>query len=48
MTYASLKPVSQAFVQRKRLIFVRVAAVLAVVLLFFAKPALGEGSQGWL
>ncbi|MGX7875872.1 methyltransferase family protein [Mesorhizobium sp. ORM6] len=46
MTYASLKPVSQAFVQRKRLIFVRVAAVLAAVLLFFAKPALGEGSQG--
>lgn len=46
MTYASLKPVSKAFVQRKRLIFVRVAAVLAVLLLFLAKPALAEGSNG--
>ena len=46
MTYASLKPASEAFVQRKRLIFVRVAAVLAVLLLFVAKPALGEGSDG--
>ncbi|WP_137930272.1 methyltransferase family protein [Mesorhizobium comanense] len=46
MTYASLKPVSQAFVQRKRLIFVRVAAALAVVLLFLTKPALSEGSNG--
>ncbi|WP_027059294.1 methyltransferase family protein [Mesorhizobium loti] len=46
MTYASLKPVSQAFVQRKRLIFVRVAAVLAVLLLFLTKPALSEGSNG--
>jgi protein-S-isoprenylcysteine O-methyltransferase Ste14 len=46
MTYASLKPVSEAFVQRKRLIFVRAAAVLAVLLLFFAKPALSEGSNG--
>ncbi|TPM35394.1 isoprenylcysteine carboxylmethyltransferase family protein [Mesorhizobium sp. B2-3-3] len=46
MTYAPLKPVSDAFVQRKRLIFVRVAAVLAVLLLFFAKPALSEGSNG--
>jgi protein-S-isoprenylcysteine O-methyltransferase Ste14 len=45
MTYASLKPVSKAFVQRKRLIFVRVAAVLAVLLLFLAKPALTEGSE---
>ncbi|RVA57930.1 isoprenylcysteine carboxylmethyltransferase family protein, partial [Mesorhizobium sp. M7A.F.Ca.US.001.01.1.1] len=34
MTYATLKPVSQAFDQRKRLIFVRVAAALAVLLLF--------------
>jgi protein-S-isoprenylcysteine O-methyltransferase Ste14 len=46
MTYASLKPVSNAFVQRKRLIFVRVAAVLAVLLLFLVKPALSEGSNG--
>ncbi|MBE1710553.1 MULTISPECIES: methyltransferase family protein [Mesorhizobium] len=46
MSYASLKPVSQAFVQRKRLIFVRVAAVLAVLLLFLTKPALAEGSNG--
>ena len=46
MTYASLKPVSQAFVQRKRLIFVRAAAVLAVVLLLLTKPALTEGSNG--
>lgn len=46
MTYASLKPVSQAFVQRKRLIFVRAAAVLAVLLLFLTKPALGEGTNG--
>lgn len=46
MTYASLKPVSQAFVQRKRLIFVRGAAVLAVLLLFLTKPALGEGTNG--
>jgi len=46
MTYASLKPVSEAFVQRKRLIFVRVAAVLAVLLLFLTKPALAEGSNG--
>ena len=46
MTYASLKPVSQAFVQRKRLIFVRAAAVLAGLLLFLTKPALSEGSDG--
>ncbi|UVK42641.1 isoprenylcysteine carboxylmethyltransferase family protein [Mesorhizobium sp. AR07] len=46
MSYAYLKPVSRAFEQRKRLIFVRVAAVLAVLLLFLAKPALSEGSQG--
>lgn len=46
MSYASLKPVSEAFVQRKRLIFVRVAAVLAVLLLFLTKPALSEGSDG--
>ncbi|KQU92127.1 sodium:proton antiporter [Mesorhizobium sp. Root695] len=46
MTYASLKPVSRAFDQRKRLIFVRVAAVLAVMMLFLAKPALTEGSDG--
>ncbi|OBQ63693.1 methyltransferase family protein [Mesorhizobium erdmanii] len=46
MTYASLKPVSKAFVQRKRLIFVRVAAALAVLLLFLTKPALSEGSDG--
>ncbi|BCG69801.1 sodium:proton antiporter [Mesorhizobium sp. 113-1-2] len=46
MTYASLKPVSKAFVQRKRLIFVRAAAVLAVVLLLLTKPALAEGSNG--
>lgn len=46
MTYASLKPASQAFVQRKRLIFVRAAAVLAVLLLLVAKPALIEGSNG--
>jgi protein-S-isoprenylcysteine O-methyltransferase Ste14 len=46
MTYASLKPVSEAFVQRKRLIFVRAAAVLAVVLLLLTKPALTEGSNG--
>ncbi|MFA6156707.1 isoprenylcysteine carboxylmethyltransferase family protein [Mesorhizobium sp.] len=46
MTYASLKPVSEAFDQRKRLVFVRVAAVLAVLLLFVTKPALSEGSQG--
>src|SRR3569832_74642 len=45
MTYASLKPVSQAFDQRKRLIFIRVAAVLAVLLLFLTKPALSEGSN---
>ncbi|ESY62746.1 isoprenylcysteine carboxylmethyltransferase family protein [Mesorhizobium sp. M0051] len=46
MTYASLKPVSRAFDQRKRLIFVRVAAVLAVLLLFLTKPGLTEGSDG--
>ncbi|AZO57356.1 MAG: isoprenylcysteine carboxylmethyltransferase family protein [Mesorhizobium sp.] len=46
MTYASLKPVSKAFVQRKRLIFIRVAAALAVLLLFLTKPALSEGSDG--
>ncbi|MFD1982064.1 methyltransferase family protein [Mesorhizobium newzealandense] len=46
MTSASLKPVLQPFVQRKRLIFVRVAAVLAVLLLFLTKPALSEGSNG--
>jgi len=46
MTYATLKPVSRAFNQRKRLIFVRAAAVLAVLLLFLTKPALSEGSNG--
>ncbi|AMX95852.1 isoprenylcysteine carboxylmethyltransferase family protein [Mesorhizobium ciceri] len=46
MTYATLKPVSQAFDQRKRLIFVRVAAALAVLLLFLTKPGLSEGSDG--
>ncbi|TGQ96552.1 isoprenylcysteine carboxylmethyltransferase family protein, partial [Mesorhizobium sp. M4B.F.Ca.ET.203.01.1.1] len=46
MTYASLKPVSEAFMQRKRLIFVRLAAVIAVLLLFLTKPALNEGSNG--
>ncbi|TGW04854.1 isoprenylcysteine carboxylmethyltransferase family protein, partial [Mesorhizobium sp. M2D.F.Ca.ET.145.01.1.1] len=39
MTYASLKPVSKAFDQRKRLIFIRIAAALAVLLLFLTKPA---------
>ena len=46
MSYASLKPVSEAFIQRKRLIFVQAAAVLAVLLLVLTKPALSEGSDG--
>ncbi len=46
MTYATLKPVLEAFDQRKRLIVVRVAAVLAVLLLLVAKPALSEASNG--
>ena len=46
MTYAPLKPVTEAFVQRKRLIFVRIAAVLAVLLLFLVKPVLTEDSNG--
>ncbi|MEO5756465.1 MAG: isoprenylcysteine carboxylmethyltransferase family protein [Mesorhizobium sp.] len=46
MTYASLKPASEAFLQHKRIIFVRAAAVLAVLLLFCTKPALIEGSDG--
>ena len=46
MTYASLRSVPKAFDQHKRLIVVQVAAVLAVILLLFSKPALAEGSDG--
>ena len=46
MTYASLKPTLKAFDQHKRLLVVQVAAVLAIALLLFAKPFLGEGSKG--
>ncbi|AZO35633.1 MAG: isoprenylcysteine carboxylmethyltransferase family protein [Mesorhizobium sp.] len=43
---ASLKAAPKAFDQHKRLIFVQVAAVLAVILLLFSRPALAEGSNG--
>lgn len=46
MTYASPKPSPVAFDQHRRLIVVQVAAVLAIVLLLFAKPFLSEGSDG--
>lgn len=46
MTYASLKPSPKAFDQHKRLIVVKVAVVLAIALLLFAKPFLSEGSSG--
>ncbi|TIV25587.1 MAG: isoprenylcysteine carboxylmethyltransferase family protein, partial [Mesorhizobium sp.] len=46
MAYTSLKAAPKAFDQHKRLIFVQVAAVLAVILLLFSKPALAEGSDG--
>lgn len=43
---ASLKSAPKAFDQHKRLIVVQMAAVLAVILLLFSKPALAEGSDG--
>ncbi|MGX5804601.1 methyltransferase family protein [Bradyrhizobium sp. Arg314] len=46
MAYTSLKSAPKAFDQHKRLIVVQVAAVLAVILLLFSKPALAEGSNG--
>jgi protein-S-isoprenylcysteine O-methyltransferase Ste14 len=39
-------PAPKAFDQRKRLIVVRIAAVVAVALLLFGKPLLTEGSEG--
>jgi protein-S-isoprenylcysteine O-methyltransferase Ste14 len=46
MTYAPLRSAPKAFDQHKRLIVVQAAAVLAVILLLFSKPALAEGSDG--
>ena len=46
MSDASLKPAMKVFEQRKRLIVVQVTAVVAIVLLLFTKPFLGEGSDG--
>ena len=46
MSYASLKPAVKVFDQHRRLIVVQVAAVVAFVVLLFAKPFLGEGSDG--
>ncbi|WFP77068.1 isoprenylcysteine carboxylmethyltransferase family protein [Mesorhizobium sp. WSM4906] len=46
MAYTSLKSAPKAFDQHKRLIVVQVAAVVAIVLLLFSKPFLGEGSSG--
>ena len=46
MAYTSLKSAPKAFDQHKRLIVVQVAAVLAIILLLFSKPALAEGSNG--
>ncbi|CDX38290.1 Nickel-cobalt-cadmium resistance protein NccN (fragment) [Mesorhizobium sp. SOD10] len=46
MAYTSLKSAPNAFDQHKRLIVVQVAAVLALILLMFGKPALAEGSNG--
>jgi protein-S-isoprenylcysteine O-methyltransferase Ste14 len=46
MAYTSLKSAPKAFDQHKRLIVVQVAAVLALILLLFSKPALAEGSDG--
>ncbi|TPI37763.1 isoprenylcysteine carboxylmethyltransferase family protein [Mesorhizobium sp. B3-1-9] len=46
MAYTSLKSAPKAFDQHKRLIVVQAAAVLAVILLLFSKPALAEGSDG--
>lgn len=46
MAYTSLKSAPKAFDQHKRLIVVQVAAVVAIVLLFFSKPFLSEGSSG--
>ncbi|MDX8443032.1 methyltransferase family protein [Mesorhizobium australafricanum] len=45
MAYTSLKSAPKAFDQHKRLIVVQVAAVLAVILLLFSKPALADGSN---
>ncbi|TIP40394.1 MAG: isoprenylcysteine carboxylmethyltransferase family protein [Mesorhizobium sp.] len=46
MAHTSLKSAPKAFDQHKRLIVVQVAAVLAVILLLFSRPALAEGSDG--
>ena len=46
MAYTSLKAAPKAFDQHKRLIVVQVAAVLAVILLLFSRPALAGGSNG--
>lgn len=46
MAYTSLKSAPKAFDQHKRLIVVQVAAVLAIILLLFGRPALAEGSNG--
>jgi protein-S-isoprenylcysteine O-methyltransferase Ste14 len=45
MTSASLNPAPKPFDQRKRMVVVRVAALMAVLLLLFAEPFLAEGSQ---
>lgn len=44
MTFASLNP--EPFVQRKRLIVMRIAAVAAIAFLLFTKPFLNDGSEG--
>ncbi|TPN83631.1 isoprenylcysteine carboxylmethyltransferase family protein [Mesorhizobium sp. CU2] len=46
MAYTSLKAAPKAFDQDKRLIVVQAAAVFAVILLLFSRPALAEGSNG--
>jgi protein-S-isoprenylcysteine O-methyltransferase Ste14 len=46
MTYAPLRSAPKAFDQHKRLIVVQAAAVLAIILLLFSRPALAEGSDG--
>ena len=46
MAYTSLKAAPKAFDQHKRLIVVQAAAVFAVILLLFSRPALAEGSNG--